>query len=515
MTLRNVLMVAQRDYLAYVARRRFWISLLISPAILLAFIFVPIMIQQFQTAQNYTVVDHSGWILPAVDQRIVADDYTRLLNLAAHTPPVAVSELPQVLATIAPAAAKLDDEQRKALAHAMAVGEPAPTDEPALSIWQQRDALGTWYHGLSVKAAGKLDHHLIAARFHRVNVAPATLHNAVTQGSLFAWFELPADPLSPDAKYAYSSRNLTDTDLRNWFSEQVSAVVRARKAAQSGLSPDKAKWLEQPVEFDNRLVTEQGAKTATAAQKAAQWLPVGYVYMLFIAIMQIAQLLMMSTIEEKSNRIAESLLAAVEPADIMAGKTLGVAAVGVTMVVGWLSLILGLLVAFGGAFALGEVGSSILAGITAWNIAWFLIYFVLGFLLYASVLGAIGASVNNIREAQPYMTPVILFLMLPLILMMPVAKDPTAIWARALSYFPPLTPFLMMNRSAAPPPLTDYILTTLLMLVTVIITLYASGRIFRVGLLNTGAPPKFKEMLSWMRASKGSATNNAAATETE
>lgn len=506
MTLRNVLLVAQRDYLAYVARRRFWISLLLSPAILLAFIFVPVMIQQFQTAQNYSVVDHSGWMLQAVEQRIAADDYTRLLNLAAHTPAAGVNALPPVLAKLVPPAVQLDESARAQLAQALAAGTPVPTAAPALLIWEQRAALSDWYRGLSAEAAGKLDHDLNVARYHRVEVAPDKLRDAVTQGSLFAWFELPADPLKPDAKFTYASRNLTDTDLRDWFDAQVSAVVRARKATQAGLSVDKAKWIEQAVSFDNQLVTEHGASTATAAQKAAQWLPAGYVYLLFISIMQIAQLLMMSTIEEKSTRIAESLLAAIAPSDIMAGKTLGVAGVGVTMVGGWLILILGLLAAFGGAFQMGGFAAAILAGVSFWNIFWFLIYFVLGFLLYAAVLGAIGASVNNIREAQPYMTPVILFLILPIMLMVPVAKDPGALWARALSYFPPLTPFLMVNRSAAPPPVTDYIFTTLLMLVTVSLALYASGRIFKVGLLNTGAPPKLKEMLSWMRASKGRPT---------
>lgn len=511
MTLRNVLLVAQRDYLAYVARRRFWISLLLSPAILLAFIFVPAMIQHFQSAQNYSVVDHSGWMLQAVDQRITSDDYARLLNLAAHTPPVDRPNLPAVLSKLAAAAATMSEKDRESLAQALVSGAPVPETEPALGIWQQRAALGSWYQSLSVEQAGKLDHGLDIARFHRVATAPASLRDAVTQGTLFAWFELPADPLTADAKFTYASRNLTDTDLRDWFAEQVSAVVRARKATQAGLSADKAKWLEQAVSFDNQLVTEHGASTATAAQKAAQWLPAGYVYLLFISIMQIAQLLMMSTIEEKSNRIAESLLAAIEPSDIMAGKTLGVAGVGVTMVGGWLILILGLLTAFGGAFQLGGIAAAILNGISVWNLFWFLVYFVLGFLLYASVLGAIGASVNNIREAQPYMTPVILFLVLPVMLMVPVAKDPGAIWARVLSYFPPLTPFLMVNRSAAPPPVTDYIFTTLLMLVTVSLALYASGRIFRVGLLNTGAPPKLKEMLSWLRTPRAPAADAKAA----
>lgn len=74
-------------------------------------------------------------------------------------------------------------------------------------------------------------------------------------------------------------------------------------------------------------------------------------------------------------------------------------------------------------------------------------------------MGAIGASVNNIREAQPYMTPVMPFLILPLILIVPAAKDPIALCARVLSYVPPLTPFMMIGRSAAPPPLVDYVAT--------------------------------------------------------
>ncbi|MGH8399809.1 MAG: ABC transporter permease, partial [Gammaproteobacteria bacterium] len=413
MSLRNILMVAQRDYVAYVARRRFWISMLLSPAILLAFIFVPVMIQQFQTAQDYTVVDNSGWISQAVDQRIATDDYARLLDLAARTPAAGMDALPPVLAKLAPAAAQLDEASRKNLAQALADGAPAPDNAPALSIWQQRDALRDWYATLSPQQAGKLDHGLNVARFHRVHTAPDKLRAAVTQGTLFAWFELPANPLKADAVFTYASRNLTDTDLHDWFNDQVTAVVQARKASQSGLSADKAKWLEQPVTFQSQLVTEHGAKPPTAAQQAAQWMPAGFVYLLFFAIMQIAQLLMMSTIEEKSTRIAESLLAAIEPSDIMAGKTLGVAGVGVTMVGGWLILILGLLAAFGSAFQLGGFAAAILAGVSAWNIFWFLIYFVLGFLLYAAVLGAVGASVNNIREAQPYMTPVILFLILP------------------------------------------------------------------------------------------------------
>lgn len=503
MKLRNIGLIARRDYLAYVARRRFWISLLLTPAILLAVIFVPVLIHKYQSAHTYAVIDQSGWVLKAVNERIAADDYAKLLDLAAvHQAAGTVDALPKPLAGIAPAAAKLDAARRKALAMAIAAGAPAPQTSPAAqAIWQQHGALTRWYASLDAKQARALDGSLAIARYRYEPGAASQseLRERVTEGKLFGYFVIPANPLEEGAKYVYASRNLTNTDLRNWFEAQVNAVVQARKVARVGLPVAKAEWLKSPVIFNSQLVTKTGARKATAAEKAAQYLPVGYVYLLFIAIMSISQLLMMSAIEEKSGRIAESLLATVDASEIMAGKTLGVALVGITQVGFWLALLLGALIGFGSRLPMGGFVHALIASITFFNLAWFLVYFVLGFLFYAAILGAIGAAVNNIQEAQPYMVPVIMFMVFPLALMFPVVKDPTATWARVLSYFPPLTPFLMMNRSAAPPPLIDYIATTALLIVTVVLALYASGRVFRVGLLHTGAPPKLKELLAWLR----------------
>lgn len=500
MKLHDVLLVARRDYVAYVGRRRFWISLLITPAIFLAFMLVPGMIANFHGARQYAVVDASGWLQQAVAQRIEGQDFGKLLDLVAQDAKLSADKLPQPWRALAPQAAQLDAAARAALGQALVSGDAPPVAAAAQAIWQQREALLHWYAQLTPEAAARIDRSLAIARFQRVATPVAALQSTTAQGTLDGYFTFPQDPLAADAAFAYASRNLTDTDLRDWFSRQVSAVVQAHRAAKAGLSSEQARLLSQSVSFAGQLVTEHGHRQVTAAEKVAQWLPVGYVYLLFISIMQIAQLLMMATIEEKSNRIAEMLLAAIEPADIMAGKTLGVAGVGITLVGSWLLIILGLLATVGTALSMGGIAAQILAGISAWNLAWFFVYFVLGFLLYAAVTGAIGASVNNIREAQPYMTPVMLFLMLPLILMVPVAQDPTALWARVLSYVPPLTPFMMMSRSAAPPPLFDYVATTALLALTVVVALYAAGRVFRRGLLNAGAPPKVREMLAWARS---------------
>ncbi len=503
---RNVFLIARRDYLAYVARRRFWVSLLLTPAILLGFIFVPMLIHKFQSAHSYSVADQSGWVLKAVNQHIAAGDYAQLLTLAATKAKAgATKDLPKPLAAIAQPAAKLTPPQRKKLSEAIAAGQPTPRSPAALAVWQKRGALTRWYHGLSPSDARAISGSLAVAQYDykpEPNASQSELREQVSGGKLFAYFAIPKNPLEPNASYVYASRNLTDTGLRDWFDQQLTAVIHTRKVAQVGLPAAKAKWLNAPVDFHSKLVTKTGAKQATAAEKAGQWLPVGYVYLLFIAIMTVAQLLMMSTIEEKSSRIAETLLSSVQPGDVMAGKTVGVAAVGITQVCCWLAIVLGLIAAFAGSFPLGGFANALIASITPWNIAWFLVYFVLGFLFYASILGAIGAAVNNIQEAQPYISPVMMFLILPLLLMVPIAKDPTATWARVLSYFPPLTPFLMVNRGTAPPPLVDYIATTALLIVVVGLALWGSGKIFRVGLLNTGAPPKLKELLAWLRTSQ-------------
>ncbi|MGH8160578.1 MAG: ABC transporter permease, partial [Gammaproteobacteria bacterium] len=334
MRLRNVLLIARRDYLAYVARKRFWIGLLLTPAILLAFIFVPVLIHKFEHAHSYAVADESGWVLKAVNQHIAAGDYQKLLTLAAVDAKAgATAGLPAPLAAVSGPAAKLSAAARKSLAEAMAAGKPEPASPAALAIWNQRQSFTGWYHKLKPDTARELGINLAIAKYEfkpDAGTNPKALREQVSDGKLFAYFVIPEHPLEAGATFVYASRNLTDTALRDWFDEQATAVIHARKVAQVGLPAAKAQWLNAPVDFHNRLVTKTGAKKATAAEKAAQWLPVGYVYLLFIAIMSIAQLLMMSTIEEKSSRIAETLLASVKPGEVMAGKTVGVAAVGIT-----------------------------------------------------------------------------------------------------------------------------------------------------------------------------------------
>ncbi|MEX1051342.1 MAG: ABC transporter permease, partial [Gemmatimonadales bacterium] len=210
------------------------------------------------------------------------------------------------------------------------------------------------------------------------------------------------------------------------------------------------------------------------------------------------------TVEEKSNRIIEVLLSSLSPVQLMAGKIMGVAWTGAAMLGAWL-LSFFLVTKYVPAM-LGAPASLDLSFILQdpLYLASFAVYFVLGYLLFAAILVSIGASVNTLKEAQNLMGPVTILLIVPLMAMMPIAQDPNGALAKILSWIPPFTPFVMMNRAAGPPTLVEYLGTTALLLVSIAVALWVAAKVFRVGILMTGKAPTPREILRWIRAPVGS-----------
>ena len=135
----------------------------------------------------------------------------------------------------------------------------------------------------------------------------------------------------------------------------------------------------------------------------------------------------------------------------------------------------------------------------------FLVYFVMGYLFYATLHAGIGAVCNSIKETQHLMMPVIVPMLIPLLAMFSIVQDPNGILARILSFIPPFTPFIMMNRAAGPPEVWEYAATSLLMVATIILTLRGTAKVFRIGILMTGKPPKLMEMVKWFALREGTA----------
>jgi ABC-type Na+ efflux pump permease subunit len=189
--------------------------------------------------------------------------------------------------------------------------------------------------------------------------------------------------------------------------------------------------------------------------------------------------------------------------ELLAGKIAGIAATGLTMVLFWLtSFFLGTKYLPGMLGASSELGLSAIAS-DPLLVGSFLAYFLLGYLLFAAILVGLGSLCNTVSDAQNMMPALLLLLIVPLLSMVPIGRDPNGTLAKVLSYIPPFTPFVMMNRAAGPPSAMEYLLTTLLLVASILAALWAGAKVFRIGVLLTGKPPKLREILRWIRAPVG------------
>jgi ABC-2 type transport system permease protein len=334
--------------------------------------------------------------------------------------------------------------------------------------------------------------------------AEERLNALVRDEVLFAYIIIGPDPVESSAGSRYLSRNLTDDDLRDWFGELVTGVVRERRLAREQIDAAVAEWIQAPVQFEARRVTGSGeAEEVSVEDRIRQLAPIGFVYALWIAIFTVAQMLLTNTVEEKSNRIIEVLLSSTSPVELMAGKIAGIAQTGLTVVGTWVVTFV-VIIKYAPRL-LGAPASLDLSAVTRDPVylASFVAYFFLGYLLFAALLVMIGAVCNTLKEAQNLMGPITILLIVPLMAMVPIGRDPNGTLAKVLSFIPPFTPFVMMNRAAGPPALWEYVATTALLVVSIGIALWAAAKVFRIGVLLTGKPPKPSEILRWIRAPVG------------
>lgn len=300
----------------------------------------------------------------------------------------------------------------------------------------------------------------------------------------------------------YWATNLADTDLKKSIEREINREIRKKAYEAEQFDLQKVKRIQSmsaPFVLLNPKKKE-GEEEVSLADQIRQWAPVGFVYLLWIGIFTISQMLLSNTIEEKSNRIIEVLLSSVTPGELMMGKLFGIAAVGLTMISAWLGTLVGILAwRAGPEAALATELFEVLQ--TSGLLPYFVLYFLLGYLIYSGLFLGIGSVCNTLKDAQNLMGPIMLIMIVPLITMMFIPKDPNGTLATVLSWIPIYTPFIMMNRAAADPPLFDVIGTLILLVASTILVLWLSSRVFRIGILRTGQPPKLMELLRWFRAS--------------
>jgi ABC-2 type transport system permease protein len=503
----KTLLVAQRELLENLRTKTFWIGILAFPILISISMGAGWVLSKFKEQQKYAVVDLSAQQIGSrIERQARSGDFQSIARLLAKNKDLQ-GPLVELQRELAP--------QLEAMTPDAEAPEAQTKDLKPQVPAEVQERIAQWFQNLPATEADAFvrsqSSRLSAAKYRFASLdslgiadlAPEEqekkLSELVNTKKLFAYFVVGKEPDRNLDDFRYVSNNFTDNDLRSWYGNAATKVVQDLRIKTENIPTAVATRLREEVSFKEKKVTVTGeTEDVKLADKAGGFAPMAFVYLLWIAVFTAAQMLLTNTVEEKSNRIIEVLLSSVSPLELMSGKIWGIAATGLTIIGSWV------------IFALIGVwlAPKLLVGM---DLSWtavigdplylisFVVYFFFGYLLYAAILVGLGSVCNSLKEAQNLLQPVFILLVVPLVSMMFVVQEPNGTVAKVLSYVPLFTPFTMMNRAGGPPEVYEYVITGILLIVSVLIAFKAAGKVFRVGVLMTGNPPKLREILSWLR----------------
>jgi ABC-2 type transport system permease protein len=326
------------------------------------------------------------------------------------------------------------------------------------------------------------------------------LNKQVLAKDLNAYIHIPGD-ISRGGEAEYVAEHVSDFNKRGSIGSALSSIVIGKRLRGEGLDPAKISEYMRPVGLSTKKVTTRGVEKDTGGTFILSYVLVLILYMTLIFY---GQIILRGVIEEKTSRMVEIVLSSMRPFQLMAGKIVGIAAVGFTQYAIW--ALFGLAAtryskslitrAFPAAAAF-EMPS-----IPSYIFVYFVLFFIGGYFLYATMYAAIGSMVNSEKEAQNLVMPVTMFLIVPILLMMFIIRSPNSTLSVILSVIPFFSPILMLLRVCVLlPPFIQIAGSIILLVLTTLFMIWITAKIYRVGILMYGKRPSFGEIVKWVRYS--------------
>jgi ABC-2 type transport system permease protein len=299
----------------------------------------------------------------------------------------------------------------------------------------------------------------------------------------------------------YSGRNASAVGQMDLIQDAIRQSLVASRLEGAGISSARIDSLTRvKVDLSAARLDERGRGDSGIVSFIFGFI---VAFMLYMMIMLYGQNVMRGVLEEKMTRVAEVVMASVKPDILLAGKILGVGAVGLTQQIVWVGsaaafLFYGAVMAK--AMGLPQMQSVTMPTVSPMLLVSLLFFFTLGYVLYSSMFAAVGAMVGSQEEVQQAAQPVVLLLISSIIFAQPIVTNPSSTLAVAMSVIPFTAPVIMPLRMTAVqvPPL-ELIGSLVGLAITCLIAIWASARIYRVGLLMTGKRPNLKELARWIK----------------
>jgi ABC-2 type transport system permease protein len=225
--------------------------------------------------------------------------------------------------------------------------------------------------------------------------------------------------------------------------------------------------------------------------------------LLYMTILMYGQNVLRGVIEEKQTRVAEVVVSSVRPTTLLAGKVLGVGAVGLTQMSIWLFATIVMMkyrVPLMNLFGL-QTTQLPMPSVTVTQIALLLVFFLLGYTLYSAIFATVGAMVSSEQEAQQAQMPVVLMLVVSIMFLQPVLLEPDGQMAVTLGLLPVSSPIMMpLRMSTVDVPAWEIGLSILALIAGCYLAVYFAAVVYRTGLLMHGKRITFREVFRWIRA---------------
>lgn len=298
------------------------------------------------------------------------------------------------------------------------------------------------------------------------------------------------------------------------------------------------KNIETSVSIQTKKIDETGAVkgTSTGIAMALAYL---FGFLMYMLVFIFGAQVMRGVIEEKTSRVVEVIISSVKPVQLMMGKIIGIALVGLTQFFIWIFLTMTIATVLKTTILPGnnltEISRSVPQSMmsvdkqvtiaeqksavspemaeflkmfdSAMNQPWgliitcFIFYFITGYLLYASVFAAIGSAVDNETETQQFMLPVTIPIILALMVAIGTMQNPESSLSFWCSMIPLTSPIVMMARIPFGVPLWQIAVSMIIMLITFLGFVWMAAKVYRTGILMYGKKTSWKEMWKWLRYS--------------
>ena len=308
---------------------------------------------------------------------------------------------------------------------------------------------------------------------------------------------IPANAFDAEkATMTFYSRASTDIFTQERLSSTANREIQRQRLQANGISPERLDALMRQVSLESVQLSRSGEQKKGGESNFI----IGIIFaaMLLVPSFMYGLEVMRGIVQEKTDRVVEVLISSMSSTQLLVGKILGMAAVGLTQIGTWL-LILALMGAFGGAVA-AEAGFNISQFVHPSLFVYFLLFFLLAYLINVSVYAIAGAACNTDKEAQQLVMPIQMVFMLPWFLMSAIITNPDSSMAVGFSMAPVYAPLTMFVRTlVTEPPVWHIVVAVAVSIATIAALFWATAKIFRVGILSYGKRPTVQELWHWLK----------------